>query len=59
LKVFSCLIMVDRLNTEYIMMWKHWQLNSGSECILCQGNVLENRDHFFLDCEFVVHCGAD
>jgi hypothetical protein len=48
LNVFSWLIMVDRINTKDIMLRKHWQINSGSACILFQGNVLKNRDHLFL-----------
>jgi hypothetical protein len=56
LKVFSWLLYNDRLNTRDLMIRKHWQLNSGSGCVLCATHRLETRDHLFFGCSFAQQC---
>lgn len=48
--------MIDRLNTRDLMLRKHWHLDSGPECVLCQENILETRDHLFFDCVMASQC---
>ena len=52
LKVFAWLLFVDRLNTRDMLLRRNWHLNSGSECVLCNSNSLEDRDHLFFQCPF-------
>jgi hypothetical protein len=56
LKVFSWLLMIDRLNTKDLMLRKHWHIESGPECVLCQQVIMEDRDHLFFECFFAVQC---
>jgi hypothetical protein len=56
LKVFLWLLMMDRLNTRDFILRKHWHLDSGPDCLLCSGAVLETRDHLFFSCDFAQHC---
>jgi hypothetical protein len=56
LRVFVWLLIMDRLNTKDIMSRKHWQVDGGLNCVLCNLNVRETRDHLFFDCPFVINC---
>lgn len=56
LKVFCWLLMMDRLNTKDIMQRKHWHVDSGPECVLCNAAILETKDHLFFECDFARHC---
>jgi hypothetical protein len=56
LKVFLWLLLMDRLNTKDRMLRKHWEVNDGPHCVLCDQNVLETRDHLFFLCPFAVNC---
>lgn len=56
LKVFCWLLFIDRLNTRDLMLRKHWHLETGPECVLCQSATIESRDHLFFDCDFASHC---
>ena len=56
LKVFLWLMYYDRLNTKNIMHRKHWNLEDGTNCILCNRGVFETRDHLFFDCPFASTC---
>jgi hypothetical protein len=49
LKVFSWLLIHDRLNTRDLILRKHWQLNSGPEYVLCTSKQLVTREHFFFE----------
>jgi hypothetical protein len=42
--------------TKDIMSRKHWQVDGGLNCVLCNPNVRETRDHLFFDCPFVINC---
>ena len=35
---------------------KHWQIEGGVNCVLCDQNILETRDHLFFDCAFARLC---
>ena len=56
LKVFCWLLINDRLNTKDMMLRKHWHVDGGSECVLCQRSFLEDRDHLFFSCDFATAC---
>ena len=56
LRVFVWLLMIDRLNTRDLMLRKSWHLDSGPNCILCQQDSLEDRDHLFFGCSFAAAC---
>jgi hypothetical protein len=52
LKVFAWLLIMDKLNTRDMILRRHWRLESGPSCVLCEDNHLETRDHLFLYCPF-------
>ena len=56
LKVFAWLLLMDRLNTRDMIIRRHWHLNSGPNCVLCNQDTLETRDHLFIDCPFAKKC---
>jgi hypothetical protein len=56
LRVFVWLLIMDRLNTKYIMSRKHWHVDGSLNCVLCNLNVRETRDYLFFDYPFVSNC---
>jgi hypothetical protein len=56
LKFFTWLLIVDRLNTRAIMRRRHFHIQSGSTCVLCNDGIEEDRDHLFFDCRFSRNC---
>jgi hypothetical protein len=38
------------------MQRKNWLIEEGTSCVLCDGNVLEDRDHLFFLCPFAQSC---
>ena len=56
LRVFSWLLLMDRLNTKELMQRKHWQIDSGTHCMLCNSHQEESRDHLFFSCSFAKSC---
>ena len=55
-KVFCWLLINDRLNTKEMMLRKHWHIEDGPNCVLCQQSVIEDVDHLFFSCEFAKNC---
>jgi hypothetical protein len=56
LKVFAWLMIIDRINTKDMILRRHWNLNSGSDCVLCHNHMLETRDHLLFTCPFASRC---
>ena len=56
LKVFLWLLLKDRLNTKDLMVRKHWHVEGGHSCVLCDDDVLETRDQLFFTCPFANRC---
>jgi hypothetical protein len=56
LKVFSWLLMLDRLNTRDLMVRKQWHLDTGSACAICNNSTLETRERLFFECDFAQQC---
>ena len=59
LKVFVWLLLLDRLNTKDLMHRKNWHIEEGINCVLCDQDCLETRDHLFFDCAFASLCWED
>jgi len=55
-KVFVWLFLVDRLNTRDMIDRRHWHLDSGVNCAMCNLNQRETRDHLFFNCVFAANC---
>jgi hypothetical protein len=51
-RVFVWLFLMDHLNTRDMMDRRHWHLNSGLHCAMCNTNHRETREHLFLNCPF-------
>ena len=56
IKVFCWLLINDRLNTKDMMLRKHWQMEGGSDCVLCNKAIMEDNNHLFFDCDFASSC---
>jgi mannosylglycoprotein endo-beta-mannosidase len=56
LKVFDWLLFMDRLNTKDMMARRHWNVEGGTDCVLCSSAQLESRDHLFFECSFAKEC---
>ena len=56
LKVFCWLLVNNRLNTKDLMLRKHWQVEDGPHCVLCNQNILEDVDHLFFSSSFAMEC---
>jgi hypothetical protein len=48
--------MMDKLNTKDIMLRKHWHVEGGPACVMCDHQMLDTRDHIFFQCSFVANC---
>jgi hypothetical protein len=55
-RVFTWLLLKDRLNTKDPMHRKNWKLDDGPACVLCAIQAPETRDHLFFQCSFAVSC---
>lgn len=55
-KVFMWLLLVDWLNSRDMMERRHWTLDSGVNCALCQTSPRETRLHLFFNCRFAQRC---
>ena len=57
LRVFTWLLMMDRLNTRSILMRKKHKLEGNNYIyVLCNMNVEETAFHLFFTCPFSQHC---
>jgi hypothetical protein len=56
MKVFTWLLLMDRLKTQDMMLRRHWHLQSGALYVMCSLGSLETRDHLFLECPFAKRC---
>ena len=54
LKVFGCLLLMDRLNTRDMMQHRHWNIQDDI-CVMCHISNHEDRVHLFFACNFS-HC---
>jgi hypothetical protein len=51
-KVFVWLFLVDRVNTRDMIDRRHWHLDSGLNCVMCNQSQRETREHLFFNCAF-------
>jgi hypothetical protein len=57
LRVFSWLLLMDRLNTRNILRRKKHKLEGNNyNCVLCSSNVEETAHHLFFSCPFSQEC---
>jgi hypothetical protein len=56
LRVFSWLLVMDRLNKKELMQRKNWQIDGGPFYVLCSSQIEESCDHLFFQCLFVISC---
>ena len=54
IKMFTWLMISDRLNTRDLLQRRHWKVTEDFTCVLCPGRVHEDRDHLFFSCNFSV-----
>jgi hypothetical protein len=52
IKMFSWLMLSDRLNTKDLLQRRHWNVTNDYSCVLCPGHHHEDRDHLFFNCIF-------
>ena len=52
IKVFSWMMIMDRLNTQDMLLQRHWNVSDSPACVLFSGNNREDRDHLFFNCRF-------
>jgi hypothetical protein len=57
LKVFSWLLLMDRLNTRNLLRRRNFQIENGNyNCVLCRENLEETALHLFFTCPFSRAC---
>jgi hypothetical protein len=56
LKVFSWLLLVDRLNTRNMLKRRHLNIGNDYSCPLCSSGEEETLEHLFFSCPFSVSC---
>jgi hypothetical protein len=56
LRVFSWLLLMDRLNTRDILRRKKQKLRDNYNCVLCNNNTEETAFHLFFSCPFSQSC---
>ena len=56
IKIFGWLLLVDRLNTRNMLRRRHFHLDAGYTCVMCNLGVEEDINHLFFDCPFAKYC---
>ena len=51
-KFFAWLILHDRINTQDMLIRRHWAVSNCSDCVLCVDKHLEDWRHLFFNCLF-------
>ena len=51
---FAWLVLHDRINTQEMLIRRHWNVSGNSDCILCVSHQMEDWKHLFFDCMFSV-----
>lgn len=54
-KFFFWLLLIDRVNTRAMLQKRQFHVPSYN-CIMCEDNVLETRDHLIFHCKFAKTC---
>jgi hypothetical protein len=52
IKMFSWLLLSDRVNTKDLLQRRHWNVTEDYSCVLCPGKIHEDQDHLFFNCMF-------
>jgi hypothetical protein len=56
IKFFAWLLIVDRLNTQNMLLRRHFNIQSTAFCVLCDRDIEEDILHLFFECDFAVAC---
>jgi hypothetical protein len=56
IKFFCWLVLSDRLNTRNMLKRRHFQLNSGYNCLMCNNPPEETIEHMIFHCSFSKTC---
>lgn len=56
LKVFACLLLMDRLKTKDMLQQRHYNVHDGQYCVLCQDRQEETISRLFFYCSFSTSC---
>jgi hypothetical protein len=56
IKFFCWLVLSDRLNTRNMIKRRHFQLNSGYNCLMCASPLEETIEHMIFHCPFSITC---
>ena len=56
IKFFGWLLLVDRLNTRNMVRRRHFHLDSGNACAMCNTSAEEDIFHLFFNCTFATSC---
>jgi hypothetical protein len=56
IKFFGWLLLVDRLNTRIMLRRRHFHLDSGYACAMCNTGAEEDISHLFFNCPFATSC---
>lgn len=56
LKVFSWLLLADRVNTKNMLQQRHHNVTDDTECVLCNAKTEETVEHLFFECPFSAAC---
>jgi hypothetical protein len=56
LKLFMWFLLADRLNTRNMLKRRHFNINDGFNCVLCDSGAEETIDHLIFLCPFSVSC---
>ena len=54
IKVFSWVLIMDRLNTKDMVEKRHWHMEDGVNCVLLPLDTRETRDHLLFKYNFSV-----
>ena len=56
IKFFGWLLLVDRLNTRNMLRRRHFHVDAGYSCVMCNLDLEEDIQHLFFHCPFATSC---
>lgn len=56
IKVFLCLLLMDRLNTKDLLQRMHFNTQVGTTCNICNLTITKDYIHLFFSCSFAQQC---
>lgn len=56
IRVFGWLLLSDRLNTKNMLVRRHYTIEGGTDCLLCNDHIEETLEHMIFNCNFSMTC---